>query len=86
MLVLKKSMDPNFEPIRYIVSNGHDPVKVQKFDLKFCTESGQTINFSSQNMCSLLPWYTEFPICFFIQSYKGRIMFTKEHSPKIAKM
>jgi hypothetical protein len=31
MLVLKKPMDPMFEPLRSIGFNGHDPAKVQKF-------------------------------------------------------
>jgi hypothetical protein len=30
MLVLKKPMDPNFEPLRFTGFNDHDPAKVQK--------------------------------------------------------
>jgi hypothetical protein len=77
MLLLKKPMDPNFEPLRSIGFNGDDPAKVSKF--KFSHDGALSIrNFAlnqaqliishtfqltnNQKMCSLLPWYMEFPI------------------------
>jgi hypothetical protein len=81
MLVLKNPMDLNFEPLRSIGINGHDPAKVQKF--KYMHDGALSIrNFAlnqaqllishscqltnNQNMCSLLPSYTEFPIYLWI--------------------
>jgi hypothetical protein len=79
MLVLKKPMNSNFEPLRSIGFNGHDPAKVQKFKYRhdgalsirnFALNQAQLIIShtcqltNNQKMCSLLPWYTEFPIYF----------------------
>jgi hypothetical protein len=77
MLMLKKPMDPNFEPLSSIGFNGHDPAKAQKFKnmhgalsiKNFALNQAQLFLISlicqmtiNQKMCSLLPWYTEFPI------------------------
>jgi hypothetical protein len=70
-------MDPNFEPLRSIGFNDHDPAKVPKFKYRhdcalsirnFALNQAQLIIShtcqltANQKMCSLLPWYTEFPI------------------------
>jgi hypothetical protein len=77
MLVLKKPMDPNFKPLRSIDFNGHYPAKVRKFKYRhdgalsirnFELKQAQLLishTFQltkNQKMCSLLPWYMEFPI------------------------
>jgi hypothetical protein len=66
MLMLKNSMDPNFEPLSSICVNGHDPAKVPKFkyrhDQKFRMNHAQLIIShtcqltNNQKMCSLFPW------------------------------
>jgi hypothetical protein len=70
-------MDPNSEPLPFIEFNGHDPAKVQKFKYwhdgalsirSFALNQAQLLIShtcqltNNQKMCSLLPWYTEFPI------------------------
>jgi hypothetical protein len=82
MLVLKKPMDPNFEPLSFIGFNGHDPAKVQKFKYRydgalsirnFALNKAQLLISqtcqltNNQKMCSLLPWYTEFTFYFKFQ-------------------
>jgi hypothetical protein len=75
MLMLKKPMDPYFEPLRSIGFNGHDPAKVPKYRHddalsigNFALNQAQLIIShtcqltNNQKLCSLLPWYTEFPI------------------------
>jgi hypothetical protein len=77
MLVLKKLMDSNFTFLFTPGFNDHDPAKVQKFKYRhdgalsirnFALNQAQLLIShtsqltNNQKMCSLLPWYTEFPI------------------------
>jgi hypothetical protein len=79
MLVLKKPLDTNFEPLCFINFNGHDPAKVKKFKYRhdgalsirnFALNQAQLLIVhtcqltNNKRLCSLLPWYTEFPIYF----------------------
>jgi hypothetical protein len=61
MLMLKEPMDPNFEPLR---SMGSMALSIRNFVLNqaklIISHTCQLTN--NQKMCSLHPWYMEFPI------------------------
>jgi hypothetical protein len=56
MLVLKKPMDLNFEPLRSLVFNGHDPVKVKIF--KYRHDGTLSIRNFALNQAQLLISHT----------------------------
>jgi hypothetical protein len=56
MLMLKKSMNPNFRPLRSIGLNGHHPAKVQKF--KYRHDCALSIKMFALNQAQLIISHT----------------------------
>jgi hypothetical protein len=56
MLMLKKPMDPNFEPLRSIGFNGLDPAKVPKF--KYRHDGALSIRNFALNLAQLIISHT----------------------------
>jgi hypothetical protein len=81
---VEKTHGPNFEPLRSIGFNDQDAAKVLKFKYRhdgalsirnFALNQAQLIISytcqltANQKMCSLLPWYTEFPIYLYFERW-----------------